>query len=396
MIPSATLLSFVILLSFVMPSAAQSMDISHYIESVQVVLYDDIDTGTTTIVHMTSNIDDTIISNTLERDLWDHPRVLGVLFTNADGCVPGVVDEACLIVNVARIPEETDIGMVQNGTRLVGDQFISRLNSALGLTADFHSVFVHFNDEQHTALSVPGKAMTYNTVSVVYTIQNDTTLSLYEKFLNTVFPQDIAQGGGFVDAAKILATDENSFLLFVMDVESAGPITQLRVTKSYVDTLTDDIDPLERLGVDTIHRSSYFDDGFYPLSSLVRVAISSSSAPSISDVTTTLPGMDGRPDDVTDRGWFFDPDSGSLIRGTFLLGELDSVSVGETRITLDMSPSNTTKPVPDDMTQTDDTTSDAAPMEPTPYDVTDSLVVVIIVVIAGGAAAAFYLKGYRR
>ena len=396
MIPSAALLSFVILLSFVMPSAAQSMDISHYIESVQVVLYDDIDTGTATIVHMTSNIDDTIISNTLERDLWDHPRVLGVLFTNANGCVPGVVDEACLIVNVARIPEETDIGMVQNGTRLVGDQFISRLNSALGLTADFHSVFVHFNDEQHTALSVPGKAMTYNTVSVVYTIQNDTTLSLYEKFLNTVFPQDIAQGGGFVDAAKILATDENSFLLFVMDVESAGPITQLRVTKSYVDTLTDDIDPLERLGVDTIHRSSYFDDGFYPLSSLVRVAISSSSAPSISDVITTLPGMDGRPDDVTDRGWFFDPDSGSLIRGTFLLGELDSVSVGETRITLDMSPSNITKLVPDDMTQTDDTTSDAAPMEPTPYDVTDSLVVVIIVVIAGGAAAAFYLKGYRR
>ncbi|MXY37652.1 MAG: hypothetical protein F4Y51_01975 [Cenarchaeum sp. SB0664_bin_35] len=382
----------IFLLSVIIPlAAAQDVNITSYIESAEVVMYDDTDVGTATIVHMTSNVDDTRISDALEWDLWDHPRVLGVIFTNADTCVPGVVDEACLIVNVARISKETDIIMVQDGARTVGDQFITRLNDELGISANFHSIFVHFNDEQHIALNVPGGAMMYNTVSVVYTIPHDATVSFYVEFMNTIFPQGIAEGRGFVDAGRILATHEDSFLLFVMDMGDMGPLTQVRVTKPYTDALTDYIDPLEHLGIDALYRSSYFDDGLYPLSSLIRVAISSDTSFIIHNTTSAiLAGADGRPDDITKRGWFFDVNTGTLIRGTFLLGESGSASVGQTRINLAV-PSATMDATTPETPFNDDTVMDMQD------DITtDSLVVVTIVVIAGVAATAFYMKGYRR
>lgn len=401
MVPFAVFVAVLpVLFSAMLPVApdavAQDVDLSHYIESVQVVLDDGAGLGAVTVVQRSSGPGDTTISDALDRDLLEHPRVLAVLFTNADACVPGVVDAACIIVNVARIPEETNIGMVQSGARAVGDTFISRLNAAFGTEAEFHSVFVHFNNVERDALRAPGLAMTPNTVSAVYTIPNDTTSHFYEKFVNTIFSPSIAQGGGFTDAAKVLSTHEDSFLLFVIEPGGLNSLYQLRLTKIYGDTLTDTINPLERLGVDELYRSSYFDDGFYPLNSLIRVAIASGVSPAVSGTASPiLAGTGGAPDDVGERGWFFDPDRGTLIRGTFLFGDSDSVGVGQTGITLDMSPDNTGQTA-----QTPDGDNDTGGGMSDPTDTfaisDDKLLIVVIIVMACGGAAAFYLRGYRR
>ena len=95
-----------------------------------------------------------MLPDSLERRILEHDRLIAILFTNADTCVPGVVDEACIIVNMARVPEETNIILVQDGARAVGDLFIDEVNEVMGMGATLHSVFVHHDDTQNEALGV--------------------------------------------------------------------------------------------------------------------------------------------------------------------------------------------------------------------------------------------------
>ena len=387
-------------------AAAQQTDYAQYVESIQVLLNDDAGTGSASTVFWSSDTKDVTLPDSLVRDLTDHPRILAVLLTNADGCVPGVVEETCLAVNVARIPEETNIILVQDGTRAVADQFIARLNDALGLEAEFHSAFVHFNSVESDRLGVSGLAMLTNTVSVVYTIPHDTTASLYERMVPILLSADIAGGGGFVDAGRQLSSQNGSFFLFLLSAEGANSQMQLRVTRSYNDTLTESIDPLERMGIDAVTRSSYFDDGFYPLNSLIRVAIASDAAPAVSGAASTILAVnDGAPEDMGGRGWFFDPPAGTLIRGTYLMGEEGSVAVGQTEISLDTT-AGAAGSAPDGAEAGQEESAGTAQQETagapgdashdSPPNAQDEILVVVAVVIAGVGAAAFYLKGYRR
>ena len=148
------------------------------------------------------------------------------------------------------------------------------------------------------------------------------------------------------------------------------------------------------LGTDSLEKSAYFEDGFYPLNSLVRVAVTSPEPTAVSDtrapILQVIQSDSGTvPANVSDAGWFFDPDSGTLIRGTYLFGEATTVRAGETEITLGDKPGDGAGTDPDTPKGAGGAAADTAFSA-------DGLVVVAVIVAAGGAAAIFYLRGYGR
>ena len=153
----------------------------------------------------------------------------------------------------------------------------------------------------------------------------------------------IVEGGGFLNAARELAAQHDSTVTFLAAPLGIDAVMQLKVTRTYNHTTHEMLDPLELLGVEGVKKSTYFDDGFYPLSSLIRVAIISPEPASVADARATILPMrqSGNtlvPADVSGAGWVLDPGAGELIRGTYLLGGADEVLRGETEITLGGAP----------------------------------------------------------
>ena len=349
------------------------VDYAHYMESIQVV----VEAGevSAAVVLESTDADDIMLPAILEQSLRESERIIAVIFTDTPSCILGVDDEACIIVNMARIPEETNIVLVQDGAKSVADGFIDPLNDVFGVNARFHSVFVHHNDDQNSALGVPGIVAGYNTISVVYTAPQRGTPQFLEMILSGLLAPPIAEGGGFIDAARILASNQNATLTFVAVPGADDTRMMLRVT--HTANHTDDmvVNPLHILDIDEVRPSAYFDDGFYPLNSLIRVAVSSEESLAVTN-TDIIPMYDGKPEYVTRTGWFFDPPTGTLIRGTYLMGDDGLVRADETSITLE---------------PWDDTLRTMGGP-----DIIESSVITAIIVAAGGGAAVFYLRGYRR
>lgn len=389
-----------VLMALAVPAGAQEIDYARYVESVQVLVDTLSGTVSASIVLRSTSTADITLPDSLVQDIQEHDRVIAALFTNADACVPGVRNEVCIVVSMARIPGETNIVLVQDGAREVGDGFIDALNKALGMNAAFHSVFVHHDDTQRETLGMPGTVMGRNTVSAVYTLPQQETAAFYDMLAPRVLASGIATGGGFADAARELATQQDSTITLAAMPLGADTLMQLMVTKTYNHTVADGtLDPLKMLGIDSLEKSAYFGDGFYPLNSLVRVAVISQESTSVSDtrasILQVIQSERGTiPADVSEVGWFFDPDSGTLIRGTYLFGEATAVRVGETEITLGDKPGGAGDMVPGSPGGSDEPAG-GAPAADSVISA-DGLVVVAVIVAAGGAAAIFYLRGYGR
>lgn len=373
------------------PAHAQEIDHSTYVESVQVLVDRVSGTVSASVLHQSTSTGDIVLPDSLEERILEHDRLIAIIFTNADTCVPGVVDEACIVINMARVPGETNIILVQDGARAVGDLFIDEVNEVMGMSAAFHSVFVHHDDTQNEALGVLYPVMGRNTVSAVYTVPQQDALPSYHGISSRMLAGGIAEGGGFVDAARALAAQQGSTVTFLAAPLSIDTLMQLKVTRTYNHTIQEVLDPLELLGVDGVKKSAYFDDGFYPLSSLIRVAIVSPEPASVSGARADIlpmrqSGSTLVPEDVSGAGWVLDPGAGELIRGTYLLGGAGEVLRGETEITLGGAPDGP-----------GETPGSQDPPGAPAVDVAvspDSIIVVGVIVAAGGAAAIFYLRGY--
>ena len=376
-------------------SHAQEIDYDHYVESIQLVVDADAGEVSASVVLQSTDTGDITLPESLERDLRENERIIAAIFTDADTCILGVVEEACVIVNMARIPEETNIILVQDGAKIEADKYIARINEAFGTDAEFHSVFVHHNDDQNEALGVPGIIIGYNTVSVVYTLPQRGTPHFFEMLASGLLAPPIAEGGGFVDTARILASHPDSAVTFVAAPGSTDTQMILKVTRSEDMPFEGTVNPLQVIGVEEVAPSTYFDDGFYPLNSLVRVAVASEGL-AVSDTgAAVIPVSDGVPDDVGAAGWFFDPPAGTLVRGTYLMGEDGVALAGQTSITLNAlgdiageSPGSIEDLWPGQGRMGGQIAGESPGSE--------GPVIVAVIVAAGAGAAVFYLKGYRR
>lgn len=361
---------------------AQEAEHSRYVESIQVLVDQNANRTATSILLQSISMNDIMISGFLEQDIREHDRAVEVVFTNVDTCIPGVVDEDCIIINMIRVPDEKDIVTVQESAKLVGGSFIDDLNMAFGTDATLHSVFVHHDDTHADTLDLPGSVGTRNTVSVVYTMPRTDPIVMYDMISSRLLAPGISNGGGFAEAAQEMAHKPDAIVTFGIIPSGANTHMLLKVTTHQNHTWTDEIDPLALLGFDILHQSRYL-DGFYPLNSLIRIAIVTSNTTSVIDTASpVLPSTQRNgnliPDVIDGAGWVFDPASGPLIRGTYILGSDAYVSLGDTRITLG-----------DTAGVSSDRTADTVQPD-------ENYIVIVVIAIVGVAAAAFYMKGYRR
>ena len=141
------------------------------------------------------------------------------------------------------------------------------------------------------------------------------------------------------------------------------------------------VSPLEYLKTDTIKRSKYFSEGFYPLNSIIQVVILSPEDTYVSNIQGNIIPIkivqnEKVPTVITEQGWVFDPEQGTRIHGKYIFGEAKSIEEKELIFSLE-------GPQLDNPKETK-----------TSFD--ESITVVTIIVIGATAAAIFYLKGYKR
>ena len=360
---------------------SQEMSLSTFQETAQIIIDKRITQNVTSSITLQStSFQEIKVPAELEQRIRENENITAVIITNQDKCVLGVFEESCILINVKRNPADTNFLKIQNSTLKISNQFIDEINEMFDTDAKLHSTFIQPSDETNTALQTSGVISGKGTVSAVYTMPMEDTSSMYEKISAILLPKVIRDSGGFYDTAKNLSTEENAKMTFSIIPSGSKSLLQLRVatTHSGIASDIDEIKPLEFLKTDELKRSEYFSSGFYPLNSIIQIAVLDSKNTNISDVRgniipTQIIDDEKIPTDITKNGWVFDPEEGLTIQGKYIFGKETSVKSDELRFSLG---------------------GENLREEKQEFD--ESIFVVIIITIVAIAAAIFYLKGYKK
>jgi len=347
----------------------------------------------TSVTLQSTSILEMRVPQLLEKQLRDDALVTAVVVTNQGRCVLGVNDdESCILVNMERDPEAAGIVSLQDSSRARADAYIGAINEALDTDASYHSVFVHSgSDRSGASVGLPGIASGRATVSVVYVMPMADTDWMYQKMSAILLPESIRESGGFYDAARTLAAQSNAKMLFAIIPSDSGSLLQLKVVsvRPINASAADVVRPLEMMGLEALERSEYFSSGFYPLNSVVQVAISSADAEAsvYGSAQAELPTrvVDGEkiPTDVAGDGWIFDPDRGKLIHAKYIFGQQrTALEPGDLEIVLAGGGNG------------GDTAGGIGGVDIAGTQTDEQLMIVIAVAAIAAAAAIFYLRGY--
>ena len=382
MLKSLFFLTAIILIGISANNAySQEVGLATFQEMAQIIIDRSITQNVTaSITLQSSSIQEIKIPAELEQRIRENGNISAVTITNQNQCVLGVNDESCILINVKRNPEDKNFPAIQNSTLKISEQFIDELNNTFDTKAKLHSTFIHPRDETNTALQTSGVISGKGTISAAYTMPMEDTASMYEKISSILIPKIIRDSGGFYDIARNLSADENAKMTFSIIPSESKSLLQLRLSTDYSEATSniDKVSPLEFLKTDELKRSDYFSAGFYPLNSIIQVAILSSENTNISDVRgnivpTQIIDNEKIPTDITKHGWVFDPEEGQVIQGKYLFGEKASVNYKELEFSFR-----------------------AVNLQAEKQEFDESIVVVVIITIVAIGAALFYLKGYKR
>jgi len=361
---------------------SQEMKLATFQETAQVIIDKSISKNVTASITLQStSIQEIKIPSELEQKINEDKRITSIVLTNQNQCVLGVYNQSCIIINVTRDPADKNFPAIQNSTKKVAELFIDDLNQTFDTNAKFNSVFIQTGDKLGSAFETSGIISGKGTISAVYTLPMEDTSSMYEKISVLLLPKIIRESGGFYDIAKNLSKEDKSKMTFSIIPSGNKSLLQLKLSVDYPDTATsvNEISPLEFLKADELKRSKYFSNGFYPLNSILQVAVLSPEPTKISDIKGNIVDtqvVDGEkvPKELTKNGWVFDPEEGKIIQGKYIFGEKTSISKNE----LMFSIGNGTNPIE----------------KPLQFD--DSIIIAIIITAIAIGAAIFYLKGYRK
>lgn len=360
---------------------AQEMNLATFQENAQIIVDRSISQNVTASITLQStSIQEIKIPFELEQSIRADKRITSIIFTNQDRCVLGVIDQSCIMINVERNMEDRGIIAIQDATKMIAETYIEEINQIFDTNAEFHSVYVHTDDQTNQALDTSGTISGKGVISAVYTLPMEDTNSMYEKVSAILIPKIIRDGGGFYDIAKKLSFDENAKMTFSMIPLDSKSLLQLKLSVSYPNKAStiSEMSPLEFLQIEEIKRSDYFSTEFYPLNSIIQVIILSPESISISDINgnivpTQIIDNEEIPTDIKKQGWIFDPQEGEIIQGKYIFGEETSVSADELKFSLEGNNIEKKKAESD-----------------------ESIVVVVIITIVAITAALFYLKGYKK
>ena len=365
---------------------SQEIGLSTFQESAQVIIDNKISQEIiTSITLLSSNIQEIKIPIELEQKIRDNKRIQAIVVTNENNCVLGVTDKSCILINIERDPEDLGINAIQDSSRAIGDEFIEEINQVFDTNAKFFQVFIHTSAESNKVLNTSGIISGTGTISAVYTMPMEDTMSMYGKISSMLLSKQIRESGGFYDAAQILATKENSKMSFSIIPSETKTLLQLRVSNDNAITSSMQIsetpakiNPLGFFKINELNRSNYFSTGNYPLNSIFQIVILSNEEMRVSDIkgntipTQTIDGME-IPTEITKNGWIFDPKEGTQIQGKYIFGENTSIDENELKFSL--------KGNNDQIKET---------------GLDESITIVTIITIISIGAAIFYLKGYKK
>ena len=320
---------------------AQQPRLATFHETAQVIVDQKFQNKTSTsITVMSTSTQEIRIPVELDQKIRDTENVVAVVITNEDQCVLGVINQACVLINISREGFEGGINETQSNARKIGDSLIADINKAFDINAKFHSVFVHFDDKINRELETSGIISGRGIVSAVYTMPKSDTSFLYEKLSAILLPKQIRDSGGFLDIAKKISNDSVSSVTFSIIPKGATSIFQFQVSRDYpIETKMASISPLELFGTEKIERSNYFKAGFFPLNSLIQIVVLSNETMKVTShgsdlIPTTEKDGEKYPSDLTKNGWLFDPDSGDKIVGKYLFGKTFEVNKNDLKLTI--------------------------------------------------------------
>lgn len=361
---------------------AQQPRLATFHETAQIVIDQKFQNQTSTAISVLSTSNQEFrVPIELDQKIHNMQNVTAVVITNEAECVLGVIDKACVLVNISRDGFTGGIIEAQDKGKEVGNALIDDINKAFNIDAKFHSVFIHVDDKINKELETTGVISGRGTVSAVYTFSRYDTSFLYEGLSTLLIPNEIRNSGGFFDVAKKMADDQMSSVTFSIIPKTGTSLFQLQVSRDQkiTDSITS-IDTLQFFGVDKLERSGYFSSGFFPLNSIVQVVVlSKEPIKVISHGSQIIPTVerDGEmyPSDLTKNGWLFDPDSGDQIIGKYLFGETVEATNQDLEFTIG------------------DLSSPAQPTTKIPAD--NSPYILIGIGIAAAVAIVWYLKNIR-
>ena len=364
---------------------AQQPQLATFQETAQVIIDQQLSNNVAASITLQSTSNQEIqIPSELEQKIRENERIVSVVLTNEERCVLGVQVESCILVNVSRDESEKGVIAIQDAAREIGNSVIKDLNQVFDTNAKFHSVFIHHKDEVNVLLETSGVVSGRGTVSAVYTMPLEDTESMYEKISTMLVTQKIRDSGGFYEIAQRLSAEPTARMTISIIPMEESILYQIRLSVVYPNSASniDIICPLEFLKTDVLKRSDYFSGDFYPLNSILNVVILSSESTNVNQVNTNMLQTQiinetKFPTDLSQDGWFFDPESGNKIDGKYLFGHKLSLEKNELVFTLGMAQIN-----------------QVLPCEMPDFD--ESVVILIIIVIVAGGATAFYLKGYKK
>ncbi|MDH3276981.1 MAG: hypothetical protein OEL77_05290 [Nitrosopumilus sp.] len=361
---------------------AQEVGLATFQETAQVIVDKSRSQNVTASITLQStSIQEIQIPPDLEKNIRENGRVIAIVITNQQQCILGVLDESCIMINVKRDPSDKGIIEIQESTKAVAELFIDEINEAFDTNAEFHSIFVHSDDEINKSLETSGVVSGRGTVSAVYTMPMEDTSSMYEKISAILIPKIIRDSGGFYDTAKNLSLEDKAKVTFSIIPFQNNSLLQLKLSIDYPQAASNltDLRPLEFLGTDELKRSEYFSSGFYPLNSIFQIVILSEESASISNVRgSTIPTqiVDGEkiPIEIIKKGWVFDPEEGERIQGKYIFGQDKSIYASDLIFSLER-----------DKTKSIDE-----------FKFDESMIILAIIIIGGIGAAVFFLKGYKK
>lgn len=387
----AILVSVAVFLLFATDYAfAQKPQLATFQEISQVIVDQKLSNNVTaSITLQTTSNQEIRIPTELEKKILDAENLIAVVVTSEERCVLGVEFDSCILINISRERIEGGITAIQDKAKEVGDSIIDELNTALDTDAEFHSVFVHFQDESNVALGTSGVVSGRGTVSAVYTMPKEDTASMYEKLTSILLPQVIRDSGGFYSTAKSLASQPNAKMTFSILPENQIALYQIKLTVDYPNSADDIriVDPLKFLKTEKLERSNYFSQGFYPLNSLFQLIVLPQEPLRVKEVNskiipTILRDDEKFPEDITQKGWSFISESGDRIEAMYLFGK-DFVATSD-ELVMTLTSAESSEPIKENVSKSGVQEIDLS-----------QVYIIAGIVAAAAIAIAFYLKGFR-
>ena len=294
---------------FIPETFAETINYKPYQESIVLVIDQPNQEALLTISLMSKSNEDFIISDQLEEKIKNIEGLISISLTNKEECIIGVVDETCILVTSSRmnISNQEQFNSVQEGARIIGNSLIEDLNNIF-LTSTFsklHSVFLHGGGQFLSAGDYETSG-TIGVVSAVYTLPKQSTEHLLNIMSATLLNKEIRSSEGFLDVAKKISENENSVFTFTIIPEKHRVLymltTSLEIPTDQIDIYN--LNPLDVINVDTISRSEYFSDGFFPLNSVISVIVYPENDIEVKKINSPIIEDLGNVELLKQGGWF--------------------------------------------------------------------------------------------